>query len=158
MRPMITSAELVDRALVTDLIHEYCRALDAMELDALAALFTDDCLVEYGPTLYSHGVRALRSDLARLWRWSRTAHHSSNVQLRFTDVDTALATSAVWAWHEAPDGTTATMTGQYHDTAVRTADGWRIARRRQYMTGSDPGFTVDIHRLVRRPDERAATR
>ncbi len=157
MRPPIAEHELVDRAVVTDLIHEYCRALDAMELDALAALFTEDCVVEYGPGLHSQGADALRRDLGRMWRWARTAHHSANVQVRFPDEDTAVATSAVWAWHEAPNGATATMTGQYHDTLVRTPHGWRFRHRRQVLTGNDAGFTVDIHRSERRPDDRPAS-
>ncbi len=159
MRPTITPTQLVDRALITDLVHEYCRALDAMELNALVALFTDDCVVEYGPTISSHGACALRHDLGRMWRWARTARHtSSNVLVRFADADTTLITSAVWAWHEAPDGHTATATGQYHDTVVRTADGWRIAARRQVLTGNDAGFIVDIHPMPRKADERTAAR
>lgn len=157
MRLSVTTAELVDRALISELIHEYCRALDAMELDALSALFTDDCVVDYGPALSSRGATTLRRDLHRMWRWTRTAHHSSNLQVRFADPDTASVTSAVWAWHEAPDGSTATMTGQYHDTVVRTPDGWRIHRRRQVMSGHDAGFTVDINPMPRRPDERTPT-
>jgi ketosteroid isomerase-like protein len=154
MRPDLSVTELTDRVLITEVIHEYCRALDAMELDAVAALFTADCVVEYGPDLHSSGALGLRHDLGRMWRWARTAHHSSNVLLRFPGPDEARATSSVWAWHEAPDGSTATMTGQYHDRLVRTGDGWRIAHRRQLMTGNDAGFVVAIHPFARRPDER----
>ena len=78
-------AELRDRQQITDLIYEYCRTLDAMDLDALVALFIEDCVVDYGPEprLRSLGSGGLRTDLARMWRWSRISHHSSNVQVRF---------------------------------------------------------------------------
>jgi ketosteroid isomerase-like protein len=144
-------AALRDRQEITDVIYEYCRALDAMDLDALAALFTVDCEVDYGPQIQSHGAAALRRDLERMWRWARTSHHSSNVQIDFVDADTATACSYVMAWHEAPDGTTATMMGQYHDRLRRGPSGWRIAERRQVMTGNDAGFTVGINRFERLP-------
>jgi ketosteroid isomerase-like protein len=145
-------AELRDRQEITDLIYEYCRALDAMDLDALVALFTADCVVDYGPQIRSEGATALRRDLARMWRWARTSHHSGGVQIRFDDSDSASVCSYVLAWHEAPDGSTATMMGQYHDQVRRTAGGWRIATRRQLLTGNDAGFTVGINRFERRPD------
>jgi ketosteroid isomerase-like protein len=146
--------ELRDRQEITDLVYEYCRALDAMDLDALVALFTPDCVVDYGPQIRSEGTTALHRDLARIWRWTRTSHHSSAVQIKFDDVDSAVVCSYVLAWHEAPDGSTATMMGQYHDRMRRTAAGWRIATRRQVLTGNDAGFTVGINPSERRPDPR----
>ena len=151
-------AELLDRQQITELIHEYCRTLDAMDLDALVALFTEDCVVDYGPEprLRSAGSARLRTDLSRMWRWSRTSHHSSNVQVSFPSRDTATACSYVLAWHERPDGTTATMMGQYHDELVRQDGRWRIARRRQVLTGNDAGFTVGINPFERRSDPRSS--
>ena len=146
--PMLQA--LADRAAITELLHGYCRALDAMDLDAIPALFTGDCVVSYGPRLESRGARQLAADLARLWRWRRTSHHLSNVTVRI-DRDRAEAESYVIAWHEAPDGQTATLFGQYHDRLLRTAEGWRIAERRQVMNGNDAGFKVAIHPLLRRP-------
>lgn len=76
------------------------------------------------------------------------------LQIAFTSRDTAEATSYVLAGHERPDGTTATMMGQYHDELVRQVGGRRIARRRQVPTGSDAGFTVGINAFERRTDPR----
>ncbi|MFN6954087.1 MAG: nuclear transport factor 2 family protein [Acetobacteraceae bacterium] len=146
----MTERTLADRAAIADLLHAYCRALDGMDLDAIPALFTEDCIVSYGPRLESRGSARLAADLARLWRWRRTSHHLSNVTIR-VEGDRAEAESYVIAWHEAPDGGTATLFGQYRDRLVRTADGWRIAERRQFMNGNDAGFTVAIHPLPRRP-------
>ena len=60
--------ELADREEIAFLLHEYCRILDAMDLDTLAAIFTDDCVVEYGPEerLQSRGKAAVRQGLERL--------------------------------------------------------------------------------------------
>lgn len=146
--------ELSDRYEITDIIYEYCRMLDKMDLAKLAQLFTDDCIVDYGPDIRSQGAVNLRRDLGRMWRWKRTSHHSGAVQIEFTGGDTARATSYVLAWHEAQDGSTATMMGQYHDELRRTTEGWRIARRTQVLTGNDAGFTVGINPFQRipRPD------
>lgn len=143
--------ELLDRQDITHLLHEYCRGLDVMDLDAVARVFTDNCVVEYGPEprLRSCGAAALASDLRRLWRWSRTSHHLSNIQVAFEDESHARALSYVIAWHERPDGSTGSLWGQYHDRLVRTDSGWRIAERRQVMNGNDAGFDVNIPRLER---------
>ena len=142
-----------DRQAIADVLVEYCCALDLMDLPALAALFTDDCVVEYGPGefLQSHGSAALAKSLERMWRWSRTSHHLSNVLIRFDGSDAAFCRSYVHAWHERPDGSTATIFGQYRDRFVRREQLWRIAERRMLMSGCDAGFTVNINRLERRP-------
>ena len=145
-----TLRDLSDRAAITEVLHAYCRALDEMDLAAIPALFTAECVVSYGPRLESRGAARLAEDLARLWRWRRTSHHLSNVSVTL-DGDRAEAISYVIAWHEAPDGGTATLFGQYRDRLVRMAEGWRIAERVQLMNGSDAGFTVAIHPLPRRP-------
>ena len=144
--------QLMDEREITDRLHDYCRALDLMDLAILENVFTADCVVEFGPDerLNSVGADAVRKSLERLWRWQRTSHHLSNVQIRFEDTDTASSTSYVLAWHERPDGTTATIYGQYRDQWRRMSEGWRIARRRMLMNGCDAGFTVDIHPLERR--------
>jgi len=146
--------ELLDKQAITEVLFAYCAHLDRMDLDALAALFTEDCVVDYGPEprLQSHGAGGLRRDLARMWRWARTSHHLSNVVVTLeSDGRHARASSYVIAWHERPDGSTATMMGQYQDQLVREGDRWRITRRRQELTGSDAGFDVSINRFERLP-------
>jgi ketosteroid isomerase-like protein len=143
---------LQDRVAIEDLLVRYCRHLDEMDLDALAALFTPDCVVEYGPgrLMTSHGSAQLRSSLERMWRWRRTAHHLANVEIDFgAGGDDAVARSAVTAWHERPDGSTGTVLGRYTDHVRRLPAGWRIARRRMEMVGNDAGFDVNLYRFER---------
>ena len=145
--------ELHDKHTIAEVLYSYCAFLDKMDLDALASLFTDDCTVDYGPEphLRSSGAAGLRQDLGRMWRWARTSHHLSNVLVTLNgDGDSAGALSYVLAWHERPDGSTATMMGQYQDRLVRCRDGrWRISSRRQLLTGNDAGFDVNINRFER---------
>ena len=145
---------LEDKQAITEVLYAYCAHLDRMDLDALADLFTADCVVEYGPEprLQSRGSDGLRGDLARMWRWARTSHHLSNVMVALDgDSVNAGATSYVIAWHERPDGSTATMMGQYRDRLAKTDGRWRISRRRQELTGNDAGFDVNINRFERLP-------
>jgi ketosteroid isomerase-like protein len=144
---------LADRQEIADLLAEYCRALDLMDLPAIAGVFTEECLVEYGPEerLQSRGAAGVAKSLERMWRWARSSHHLSNIQVAFQGPDSASAVSYVLAWHQRPDGSTATVMGQYHDRLVRRMDGWLIAERRMEMNGCDAGFTVNLHRTPRRP-------
>lgn len=142
-----------DRLAIHDLLTDYCLHLDRMDLAALARLFTADCEVIYGPDphLTARGAAALETSLARMWRWQRTAHHLSNIRLWPDGPDRALSESYVMAWHERPDGTTATVFGRYLDRLSRTPDGWRIAQRRMEMNGADAGFGVAIPQAPRHP-------
>jgi uncharacterized protein (TIGR02246 family) len=145
--------QLADRQAIGNLLVDYCLHLDTMDLDALAALFTRDCDVVYGPgeQLQSRGREALAKSLERMWRWARTSHHLSNLRVHFDGPDSANVISYVVAWHERPDGSTATIYGQYRDRVLRTEAGWRIHQRRMFMNGSDAGFNVPIPPLERRP-------
>lgn len=142
-----------DRFAIHDLLTDYCLHLDRMDLGALARLFTADCEVIYGPDpqLTAWGAAALEASLSRMWRWRRTAHHLSNIRLWPDGTDHVLSESYVMAWHERPDGTTATVFGRYLDRMTRTPDGWRIAQRRMEMNGADAGFRVAIPQAQRHP-------
>lgn len=144
---------LLDRREIADVLIDYCRHLDRMALDELAALFTEECRVVFGPDprLAAEGRAALEASLARMWRWRRTAHHLANVRIWLDGPDAARAESCVQAWHEKPDGGTATVFGRYLDRLARTAEGWRIAERRMDMNGADAGFRVAIPQAPRRP-------
>lgn len=136
---------------ITDVLVAYCCHLDRMDLGALATLFTEDCAVVYGedPALAAHGRSHLEQSLARMWRWKRTAHHLANVRITFAGPNSAESESYVHAWHETPDGRTATIFGRYLDTLVRTPEGWRISRRQMDMNGADQDFRVPIPQAPR---------
>lgn len=137
---------LVAHHEITEVLVAYCSCLDRMNLAALAGLFTEDCSVIYGddPALEASGRANLEKSLARMWRWKRTAHHMSNIRVVLVEGGAAEVESYVHAWHETPDGQTATIFGRYLDSFVRTEEGWKIARRRMDMNGADEGFKVPI--------------
>lgn len=124
------------RAAVTELIHEYGRLLDLNRPDAVAELFTTDCLVRYSPAGGDLIGPAAVADYVRraLTRYRRTSHHMSNVQIGFVDANRASCTTYVLAVHEARDDAKplASLCGEYRDVIVRTDRGWRFAERQEF--------------------------
>lgn len=145
--------QLVHRQAIEDRLIDYCRDLDAMDLDALVQNFTEDCRVTYGPDprLQAHGREAQKTSLTRMWRWRRTAHHLCNMRVWFDGTDRASSESAVWAWHEAQDGSQAEVYGVYRDSLIHTDAGWLIHERSMSMRGSSESFRVPIPRAYRHP-------
>ncbi|MFV0316688.1 MAG: nuclear transport factor 2 family protein [Microthrixaceae bacterium] len=130
--------ELRDREEIARLLHEYCRAVDLYHPEEVAAVFTEDCVVSYGPTLGGvQGRDALASSLkAGLAHYDATNHLLGNVQIDFDDPDSAHGMSLVYAWHRMRNGAPdAHLWAQYHDRFVRTTGGWLIAQRRLLVAG-----------------------
>lgn len=140
-----------DRHGIEDVLVDYCRMLDRMDLDGLSRLFAADCEVIFGPDprLCASGRDNLRRSMERMWRWRRTAHHLSNVRVWSDGIDAARAESYVHAWHEASDGTTAEVFGIYRDRLIRVRGDWRIVRREMTMNGSQGTFRVRIPQAER---------
>ena len=124
----------IDRQAITDVIHAYCRGVDSLDTASVAALFTDDCLVDYGPGLGAptHGAVAIGERLARgLPRFAATSHHVSNIDIAFADDgQSATGITYLYAWHSYPDDRPhAELWAQYHDVFVRRGERWLIAQR-----------------------------
>lgn len=147
------SARLVHRQSIEDRLVDYCRHLDEMDLEALVQCFTEECRVTYGPDqrLEANGRDALKTSLARMWRWRRTAHHLCNVRVWFDGSERASAESAVWAWHEAQDGSHAEVYGVYRDRLIHSEDGWLIRQRSMLMRGATESFRLPIPEAYRHP-------
>ncbi|API59682.1 hypothetical protein BSL82_10425 [Tardibacter chloracetimidivorans] len=140
-----------DRQEIADILHQYCRGMDLLDLDLLAGAFTEDGFLDIGPDprLQTRGAGNIYEAMKRMKRFSRSSHHLSNIQIAFESADRARCTSYIMAWHETPDGHTGTMMGQYHDKLVRTPAGWRIAERQLRMSGNDAGFQTNVHKAER---------
>lgn len=151
--PEHTLQRLLDRLAIEEVLIAYCRALDDVDLEAVERLFTQGCVVSYGPEarLNHRGAAEVARALARMWRFEASSHHLSNVVIAFEDDDHAAASSTVFAWHRLPDGTETEIYGEYRDRLARTAEGWRIAERKMLMNGASRSFRVGIHPRPRRP-------
>lgn len=149
----MTVEELIDRREIEELIFRYCFHFDRNEPEAVAALFTDDAVVDYGPEFPNVvGAAAIGETIAvGLERtFAATSHHVSNVQLAFDGRDRASGHTYLYAWHRYRDGSPdGELWGRYEHEFARTAQGWRIAALKLTAAG-----TKDFHRASMHPTGR----
>jgi len=142
--------ELADRQAIADLIHAYCLHFDNNEPEAVAALFTDDAVVDYGPeatTIVGADVIATTIAVGLAKTFLATSHHVSNIQITFEGTDRARSVSYLYAWHRYVDGSPdGELWGRYRHSFVRTDAGWRISGLLLEAAGM-----VDFHRARMHP-------
>ena len=133
------TSRLQDRSEIADLVHRYSYFVDRHRYDELAELFTEDCVVDYGPGLSPavHGRTAFRGLFGIGRGFDATSHHNANVLVTFQNDDRAAVSTSVYAWHRRADGSTPRVWGSYDDVVVRTPDGWRFAERRLRVAGTE---------------------
>jgi len=150
--------QLIDRQEITDLIHDYCIHIDRYETEKVGALFTEDCITDYGEAFGGEVVgrrRVERGSGYTLAAWQATSHHVSNIRLWFEDDDTARGITYLHAWHRVDDDTpTFQIWAQYHDRFVRTPEGWRFSERRVRAAGQE-GANNDFPGIGRRTPDPA---
>ena len=118
---------LADEIAVRDVVLEYARAVDAMDVEAVARCFTPDCAYE-GSLATGTIADALATLRGAFARYTRTMHFMGTQDAR-VDGDAAEVLTYCTAYHVRLDGRHATVGVRYRDTLVRTPTGWRIARR-----------------------------
>lgn len=141
---------LLDREAIAGVIRAYCYHFDRNEPDAVAALFAQEAVVDYGPeAAVLTGVAAIRAGVAAGLEtiFAATSHHVSNMDIRFETADTATSICYLYAWHRyhsgAPDGE---LWAQYHHRFARGSEGWKIT----HLTLKAAG-TKDFHRKTMHP-------
>jgi ketosteroid isomerase-like protein len=148
--------ELVDRQAIADLVHGYCYHFDNNEPDAVAALFTGDATVDYGPeapTIVGADAVAQTIAVGLERTFAATSHHVSNIQLVFDGPDRAHGVTYLYAWHRYVDGSPdGELWARYHHRFERTEAGWRIAELVLRAAG-----TVNFHRAAMHPIGRRNT-
>jgi len=148
--PTAALQELGDRQAIADLIHAYCFHFDNNEPDAVAALFTSDATVDYGPeTDTIVGAAAIGTTIAvGLERtFAATSHHVSNIRIIFEGPDRARSVTYLYAWHRYVDGSPdGELWGRYRHRLVRSDAGWRIGELILEAAGM-----VDFHRAAMHP-------
>jgi hypothetical protein len=139
-------ARLIAKDEIVDLVHRYSYCVDHRIYDEAVDLFTEDCVVDYGP-----GIPPVRSraGLRRMFGhpdgvFAATSHHNANVLVTFEDLDHASARTSVYAWHQRADGSTPCLWGYYHDSMVRLPEGWRIAERQLRTLGTED-WDMEMH-------------
>ncbi len=143
-----------DRYELEQLIYGYCRHFDDNEPEAVAALFTDDAVVDYGPEYPNIvGAASIAETIAVGLKelFAATSHHVSNIQLTFGGPDRASSISYLYAWHRYCDGRPESeLWGRYHHQFERTAGGWRIASLKLTAAGARNFHRTEMHPNGRR--------
>lgn len=117
-----------DRTAICDLIALHGHLVDAGHLDRLDALFTPDVVYDVSDLGGSalEGLDAIRRAALALGAGNPVAHHVTNIVL--TEVSPTEVRALSKGLGINLDGTCGSVT--YEDTAVMTANGWRISHRR----------------------------
>ncbi len=143
-------SDLLDRQAITDLIYAYCYHFDRNEPVEVAALFTADATIDYGPesaTIVGDDAIAPTISVGLEQIFAATSHHVSNVQITLEGEGRARAISYLYAWHRYVDGSPdGELWGCYRHRFEHTGDGWRISELVLQAAGS-----VDFHRSTMHP-------
>ena len=118
---------------ILDILAEYCRRVDQYDIEAMAELFTEDCVTDYGPGRGGEvtGRENVRARIAAGQKAFRRTHHQlGQTILEGTDDPTAVsALTYVTAWHEDHAGVRHVLALRYVDRLEHRGQGWRLARR-----------------------------
>jgi ketosteroid isomerase-like protein len=133
---MKSQQELSDRLEIQDLLTDYSYAVDTHTWDELDAIFTPDAVLDFTATGGQSGdlptIKKFFDKALNLFAGHQHLVATSKIRI---DGDTATGTTMCHnpMYLDDPDGKQRVIfVGLwYHDTFVRTPDGWRISVRRQ---------------------------
>ena len=130
---------LVDRALISDLLVEFARALDERDWDAYAGTYAEDGELAISPTIAHKGRAGLGEFVAAsLSAYPGGTHHLSTNHAIHLDGDRATSRSYLVAAHIYEPHRHADGAGWYDCRLRRTVDGWRlehVALTIRYVSG-----------------------
>ena len=127
---MAGTPEFSDWLAICNLKAAYCRLLDTKDWEGWKQLFTEDCVIDTTGSGGSveHGRDRFVDFVSTTLSTARTAHqiHSPEITV---DGDTAYV---IWAMQDRVmrDEFALTGYGHYHETCVRTPQGWKIAEQK----------------------------
>ena len=124
-------SEREDRQDISELLVRYATGIDRRDWPLFRTVFTDDCELDYGEIGTWQGVDAVTDFMDKTHAMAGHTLHRLTNQAITVDGDKASARTyidAVIMFGDNQSGVNAW--GFYDDDVVRTADGWRIARRR----------------------------
>lgn len=114
-----------------NLVTDYAIYRDRFDAEGFSSLFTEDASLTVGGQTWV-GRANIRARIEGLKNGSSIRHLMSTIRITPVDADNATGISYATIY-SAPAGSTTVegfaLIGEYHDTFVRTADGWKISKR-----------------------------
>jgi 3-phenylpropionate/cinnamic acid dioxygenase small subunit len=149
-----------DRLSLHDLAHRYAAYVDDRDLDGVTGLFPVGAVLavpeppdHLAPVREHHGPDGVRGALEALAPFRRTLHEVAGIVL---DADSGAVrgrvTGAAHHYLERADGLLdVCWRVRYDDRYVRTADGWRFARRAVHVVALE---TATVRQVLGRSEAR----
>jgi 3-phenylpropionate/cinnamic acid dioxygenase small subunit len=123
--------EREDQQDIADVLLRYATGIDRRNWPLFRTAFTEDCELDYGEIGSWHGVDAVTEFMETSHAMAGHTMHRLTNQVITVDGDRAEARTYVDGLIMFGDaGSGVNAVGFYDDDIVRTAAGWRIARRR----------------------------
>jgi len=120
-----------DRQEISDLLVRYATGIDRRDWPLFRTVFTDDCELDYGQIGTWTGVDAVTDFMEQAHAAAGYTMHRLTNQVITIDGDKATTRTYIDGVIMLSDNQAGVNAlGFYDDEIVRTADGWRIARRR----------------------------
>lgn len=142
---MTEHVRLADRSEIEALMKSYCLFFDTKRPDSLAALFTVDARIDYGPEVEPIiGRDKLRNMVASgaATRFESTNHQICNEIVIFDGDDSAEGTSHLYAWHKYfGSEVIGHLWGGYRYHFKRVEGQWLISDLKLFASGMQ-----DFHR------------
>ena len=118
-----------DRDEIVELTLRYATAIDSVQYSLLTTVFTDDAQVDYGEVGHWTGGAEVATFMEAAHVGAQHTMHRMTNQAVDINGDAATVRTYVDALILF-EGGGANPVGYYDDHVVRTAEGWRIARRK----------------------------
>jgi hypothetical protein len=122
--------DFTDWLAICNLKAAYCRLLDTKDWEGWKALFTQDCVIDTrasGGTV-EQGRERFVAMVAGALGQAKTAHQVHSPQIYIAGDEATV----VWAMQDRVIRENFALTGygHYHETCLRTSEGWKIAHQR----------------------------
>ncbi len=123
--------EYEDRQDITEVLLRYATGIDRRDWSLFRTVFTDDCDLDYGEIGNWQGIDAVVDFMRQAHSAAGDTLHRLTNQVIAIDGDRAEVRTYVDALILLGDNKSGVNgVGYYDDEVVRTAAGWRVARRR----------------------------
>jgi 3-phenylpropionate/cinnamic acid dioxygenase small subunit len=123
--------EYEDRLEIAEVLLRYATGIDRRNWSLFRTVFTDDCDLDYGEIGSWQGIDAVVEFMRQAHSAAGHTLHRMTNQVIAVDGDRAAARTYVDALIMQRDNKSGVNgIGYYDDEVVRTATGWRVARRR----------------------------
>ena len=138
---MTLEVRVADRVEIELLMKRYCLYFDTKKPDLLAALFTADARIDYGPEVDPIIGREKLQEMVSQGATSRfesTNHQICNEIVIFDGEESARGTSHLYAWHKYfGSEVIGHLWGGYRYRFTRVDGQWRISDLKLFASGTE---------------------